>query len=476
MKIFNLTMSILLFAVAVTALVFTVKFDEAKTRLIENPETKAANLVKLAAEYDNFLNVNPTDAVSKNIRRDTLALNEEKNQGITRIKQTLKNFQTQFDNIKIYRDNLVKTIIGVSEALELPITQNKEDLEKVEIALKSAGNLQETLTTMSTQVQQIQTRDEMIYRELTNILEKLNREDRIPFKTDIIVKLKSLDGENADVFVAIQDQLTKIANRKSQLADYIGQVAAAAQIDPPVLTGKPQEAAAAIEAMFTAIGARMQTIATKESELESLKRTIQEKEDLEASRLADQKLLENWKEYLHNYLTEMAKEMYENATGEELIKVAPTIIQFDQYKDKYTYLRGTIIKTEPKWKTVQMDIGRAYIIEAAIPGTGKLGRAVKVRAPVIPGYILDVYRGKKKIGEVLITSVTESSSIGHIQNFTEIIKAGDTVRFSLKELERIDNDLSGGANKAPSGESTDGSSEEDSDDPGESSAGDDFDW
>lgn len=450
MKIFNVTLSILLCIAAAVALVFVVKFDEAKVRLIENPETKAERLVKLALAYDTLLNVDSTRAPSSVIRRDQLALDENKSMGITRIRKTLARFNDQYQIVKEYREQLVRTLISTAEALELPIAKGPEKQKAMEESLNNANNVEQTLLAMRDEVQKLQNRDKMLYDQLLEVMDKLNKQSRIPFDTSIISKMKNLYGEQAELFTAINVQITAIEKRKELLATYLSDIAVAAGVEAPNLSGDIAEVTMSIDNMFTQINTLLSQTRDLQSELRSEDAKVAKWEDKEARRKADLETLDNWIKYKEEYLHLMAKEIWNDPDPKELIDYQP--IQFTEYYKKYEYVKGNITKVEHQWKTAQIDIGRAYIAEEPLKTQkGELGHRVnKVRAPIYPGFIMKIYRPgvDKSIGDLLITQVSECSAIGNIQNFTTPIQVGDYVKYDIEVRKQLNIAL-GGTTTAP---------------------------
>lgn len=451
MNLYNVIIGALVCIASCTALYFTMQSDEQKIRLMDRPEIKSEEIIRVAQAYDKMLHVDPTDiAPSSRLRRDTLTLHEEfpPKHGISDLTQTLQSMDVLFDLSKAYRGNLISTISAFAQEMKLEMVSSEEKLKDFESKLANANEAEAALENMIDDVKRINDRDTNLFEQIKIIAEKLKVE------AGQLEKMRGLEEEYKTAFEAINAKITAQKERKSQYESGIGTAASNAGVTAPMLGGEETETAAALTKLIKDIQDKYSVISQKQGELDGLKSQIADLENTRTERDNSIASLEERKSGLIADVKNLRGKIWAPDEGEPI----PYIIKYQDYKLKYELVRGKVIEVKPQWKMVQFDIGRALVVKQVI---GTTGNSNKILCPVLPGYEIEIARSNAN-GELVpfakakINRVSEYSAIADILTASQPIKAGDTVFFSAPVIEKIHTDLGGGGeNENASAEAAD---------------------
>lgn len=452
MNIFNLIISILLCGAAGTTLYFTMEGNQKKENFMGNAEVKSAKIVDIAKAFDELIALNPETTPAGKLERQHLTLHGDpaKNKNISTLKNALVQLRVLSDAIETYRNNLAKTTLEFARLLKLECVSTDAKITALTEKLNNADTLSEGLDEILKDAHKIRLRDDALIAQLRTIANNLKLD------ASAVAAITDVNAEYSECFDKVFDAIRAMKKRASDYESALQTMASNAGVSSPSLSGENDEVRSNLDNLISGIRSKYSEISQKQGELEGLNAQVAALEATRAERDATIAALTGKKADLDGNITNLRSQIWEPDEGEPI----PYIIQDNDYKLKYELLRGTIITTNPAWKMMQIDIGRALVVEQPIGTTGKTN---KILCPVLPGYELDIIRKSgnenEVIGKARITSVGEYASIADIVYTapTKRVRAGDQVIFSAPVIEKIHADLGGAVAKPDNGnEGTEG--------------------
>lgn len=454
MNIYNVVISSLIFITACTVLYFTVQADDQKVRLTDRGEIESEAIVNLARAYDQMMKVDQSEEISASnrLRMDTLTLHEgpQRVQNIAKLTRTLEAMNALYDLSSGYHKNLIATVLTFAEELKLEVVSTQEKAEAFKKQLEKSSECEVALEQMFDEIRRLNDRDNNLFEQVKTIAEKLKAQ------TESLEGLRSIDGEYKTVFDNLYALIAAQKERKSNYENALSSIASAAGVGAPMLGGEAGEVNTALAKMVSDIEAKYGVISQKQGELDSLNAEIASLEGTKTERETTIASLEEKKSGLNSDIKGLRSQIWEPDEGDPI----PYIIQYKDYNKKYELVRGQVISVTPQMKMLQLDIGRALVVEQTIGTTGKTN---KILCPILSGYEIEIVRpddkgtiedpitGKRMspVAKVRIGNVSEYSAIADILSANKGIRVGDVAYFSAPVIEKIHTDLGGAVEAAP---------------------------
>lgn len=437
MNLYNVIISLLVCAASCTALYFTMQSDAKKENLMRGGEVKSQEIVSIAKSYDSLLRMNQDGkSPALSLRRDTLTLQTgSKKHNINALRDTLGNMKVIADLSETYHKNMIACIVQFAEMLKLDVVSTAANLQKFTDRLNDAAQADEALSDMVKQAEKIRERNNALIAQFKEVAKNLKMD---------VAEMAAVETVSEDYNVCFENILATVKKVKDRRAEYetaLSVMSANAGLEGAMmLGGDDEEARNSLNAMTKGIQDKYTEIEQKQSELNGLKEQIASLETKRGELDQSITALNEKKSGLDDQIKGLRSQIWAPDEGEPI----PYIIQDNDYKLKYGLVRGKVMTVKPKWKMLQLDVGRALVVEQPIGTTGKTN---KILCPIFPGYEVDIARptadGMNVIGKAKITSVSEFSSIADVLSITQPIKEGDVILFSAPVIEKIHTDLGG---------------------------------
>jgi DNA repair exonuclease SbcCD ATPase subunit len=430
MAVFNKILNVLIFVLAIAAVVFGFMLFQKREELKDRGDQMAKVIHSVAETLDDNNN-SGTDAASKLLLSKSAPSSVSLyHDNFKKLGTVLKTFETQAADIIAQRNALSKTLFKVAKTLDLPNADSFAAIQfqNIEKYAKKDSDLISLLG-------KVEKRDSDIAAKLVSIASQVDC--TIDPNT-----LKSLDGYSAPL-ADFSGKIKAVKEKTETLASHIKTVCSTWGVSEPALDG--DDYADSLGTVESSLKSKKDEFEQTKTELSNTKEQLADVNDKLTQKLEIIKSKDN-------KIAKMQKKIdFLGGGGEDTESNTPQIPQTNQ--DLVNMLEGKVLRVNKKWGFVMIDLGKDN--KMVIGNKKKVEKSVALPE----GKIMTVARNDKYIGQIKVVKVNNDCSIADMlcEPGGDAIQPGDKVYFSRKlaapkkaddEDEADDDDAADNADKA----------------------------